>query len=124
MSVAAPSFLSQAPASPSSSLIVAEAAEIKWRQRNAPRSIQPVAMLKTPQESSRGTVDIHIAQAGAIGFELRVSLVQDIGHDDVIADGLNVEGHEVAWQALIGEWPVVVPSAVFVECEIIMRVTV
>src|ERR1700761_9458881 len=103
--------------------IVAEAAEIKRSQRNAPWSIQPVAVFETPQELSRGAVDIHIAQARPIGFELRAVLVQDVGHDNVVADGLRIERHEITWQALVDKWFIAIPPMVFVEREVIMRIS-
>src|SRR6185295_5747443 len=62
--------------------VMAEASEIEWRQRHAPRSIQPLAVLQTPQETAGGAVDIHEAQPWTVCFKRRPSLVQRIGDDN------------------------------------------
>ena len=42
-----------------------------------------------------------------------------ISHDNIIADGLNIERNKVAWQAIIDEWLVVAIVTILIEAEFI-----
>src|SRR6266576_901550 len=81
--------------------VVAEAPEIERSQSYTPRSVQPITVFETTQEPSRGTVDVYEAQAGAVGFERRASLVERIRNDNVVTYSLHVERHVVTRQVII-----------------------
>src|SRR5712664_273949 len=81
--------------------VMAEASEVKRSQSHAPRGVQPITVFETPQEPARGTINVHKAQAWAVGFKSRTFFVERIGDDNVVADGLHVERHIAAWQVFI-----------------------
>src|SRR5882757_11576065 len=83
--------------------VVAEASEIERSQSYTPRSVQPIAVFETTQEPACGTVDVHEAQAGAVGFEGRTSLVERIRNNNVVTYSLHVERHVVTRQVVIHE---------------------
>src|SRR5258705_9813305 len=83
--------------------IVAEASEIERSQSYTPRSVQPITVFQTTQEPACGTVDVNEAQAGAVGFEGRTSLVERIRNDNVVTYSLHVERHVVTRQVVIHE---------------------
>ncbi len=58
-------------------------------------------MFETPQEPASGAVNVHEAQAWAVGFKARTFHVERIRDDNVVADGLHVERNIVARQFLI-----------------------
>jgi len=60
-------------------------------------------MLETLQELTGGTENVHEAKSRAVGFKARTFLVEHIGDDNIVADGLHVKRHIVARQALIHE---------------------
>jgi hypothetical protein len=82
---------------------VAENAEVERRESYAPGRVEPVAVFEALKKSSIGGEDINVAQAGTIGFERVAFLVEDVGDDDVVPDGLDVEGHEIPGQTIVGE---------------------
>src|SRR5882762_3462931 len=81
--------------------VVAEASEIERSQSHTPRRVQPITVLETPQEPACGAVNVHEAQAWAVGFKARTFHVERIGDNNVVADGLHVERHIAAWQVFI-----------------------
>ena len=80
---------------------MAKASEIERSQRHTPRSIQPITVFETTQEPACGAVDVHEAQARAVCFKGRSSLVERIGDNNVVAYGLHVGKHVVVRQLLI-----------------------
>ncbi len=80
-----------------------EAPEIEWSQSHAPRSVQPITVLETLQELTSGTINVHEAKSRAVGFKARTFLVEHIGDDNIVADGLHVKRHIVVRQVLIHE---------------------
>src|SRR5258708_32684882 len=80
-----------------------EVSEMEGRQSHTPRSIQPITVLKTPQELARGSKYVYEPQAWAVGFKARTFLVEHIGNDNVVANRLDVEGHVIARQVVIRE---------------------
>src|ERR1700692_968342 len=64
-------------------------------------AFQPITMFETAQEPARGTINVHNAEARAVGFKARTFFVQRISDDNVVADGLHVERRVVAWQFFI-----------------------
>src|SRR5882672_1565 len=80
---------------------MAEASEIEWSHSNAPWSVQPIAVLEALQELASGTINVHEAKSRAVGFKARTFLVEHIGDDNIVADGLHVKRHIVARQILI-----------------------
>jgi len=85
-----------------------EGAEVLRGEGDSPGCIKPVAMLETLDEAPLGGEDIDIAKARAVGFERLTLLVESVGDDDIVADGLDVEGDVVAGQEGIGEGFVVI----------------
>ena len=57
--------------------------------------VEQVAMLEALDEAALGGEDVDIAKAWAVGFERLTLLVESVGDDDIIADGLDVEGNVV-----------------------------
>jgi len=68
---------------------------------HTPRRVQPITVFETPQEPACGAVNVHEAQAWAVGFKARTFHVERIGDNNVVADGLHVERHIAAWQVFI-----------------------
>src|SRR5436309_1963997 len=83
--------------------VMAEASEVKRSKNHAPWSVQPIAVLETPQEQTSGTINVHEAKSRAVGFKARTFLVEHIGDDNIVADGLHVERYVGARQLLIHE---------------------
>src|SRR5882757_70533 len=83
--------------------VMAEASEIKRSKSHAPRSVQPITVIETLQELTGGTKNVHEAKYRAVSFKARTFLVEHIGDDNIVADGLHVKRHIVARQALIHE---------------------
>src|SRR6266404_942761 len=81
--------------------VMAEASKIKRSHGHAPRSVQPITVLETLQELTGGTENVHEAKSRAVGFKARTFLVEHIGDDNIVADGLHVKRHIVARQILI-----------------------
>ena len=59
--------------------------------------------------------DIDKAKTGAVGFEGLALFVKNIGHDNVIADGLHVEGYEIAGKLFVHEGFVLASKAILVK---------
>src|SRR5213080_4205547 len=83
--------------------VMAEASEVKRSKSHAPRSVQPITVFDALQEAARGSINVHKAQARTVGFKRRTFLVEHIGDDYVVADGLHVKRHIVVRQVLIRE---------------------
>src|SRR5258708_34785161 len=73
--------------------VVAEASEVERSQSYAPRSVEPISVFETHQELACRTIDVHKAQAWTVAFEGRTFLVQHIGDNNIVADGLHIERH-------------------------------
>jgi hypothetical protein len=82
---------------------VAKGSKVERPEGYAPGRVEPVAVFDAPKELAIGGEDIDVAEAGAIGFEWVAFLVENEGDDDVVTDGLDVEGHEVSRKALVDE---------------------
>src|SRR5437588_389160 len=100
--------------------VMAEASEIKRSKSHAPWGVQPIAMFETLQEATRGSINVHKAQARTVGFKRRTFLVEHIGDDYVVADDLHVKRHVGARKLLIhkrivGRVTVLVIGGVLVE---------
>jgi hypothetical protein len=101
---------------------MAEAPEIKGSQRYTPRSVQPGAMLKTTQQLAGRRINIHVTETGAVGFKHATFLMQHVCHYNVISDGLHIEGHKIARQALIDEY-LVSALVIVIETSIVRSVS-
>jgi hypothetical protein len=78
--------------------VVAKDPEVERSEGYAPGRIEPVSVFEAFKELTIGGEDVDVPQTGAIGF-LRVAfLLQNEGDDDVVTDGLHVEGHEAQSQ--------------------------
>src|SRR6202012_3919479 len=77
--------------------------EIKRSKCHAPRSVQPITVLKTLQQSTSGTENIHKAESRTVGLKARTLLVKHVGDDNIVANSLHVKRHKVARQVLIRE---------------------
>ncbi len=60
-------------------------------------------MFEAVKEPAAGGEDVDEAQAGSCGYSSLAWLVKGEGDDDVVADGLDVEGHKVTGKKIIGE---------------------
>jgi len=83
--------------------VVTEASEIKRSESHAPRSVQPITMFETHQESP---VELYMSTNPKPGPSVSKSepyLVERIGDDNIVADRLHVEGHVGFRQLLIHE---------------------
>jgi hypothetical protein len=83
--------------------VVAKYAEVERREGYAPRCIEPVSVFETFKELTIGGKDVDVPEAGAVGFQGVAFLVEDEGDDDVVTDGLDVEGHEVPRKTIVRE---------------------
>ena len=83
--------------------VVAKYAEVKRGESYAPGGIEPVSVFEASEKLTIGREDVDVPEAGAIGFQGVAFLVEDEGDDDVVTDGLDVEGHEVPRKALVDE---------------------
>jgi hypothetical protein len=70
-------------------------------------------MLKALDKATLCGEDVDIAKAWAIGFERLTLLVESVGDDDIVADGLDVERNVVAGQETIGEGFIVIAVVIF-----------
>ncbi len=68
---------------------MAKASKVERGQGHTLRSVQPISMFQTKHELPRRFVDVHEPQSRPIGFKLRSFLMEHIGHDNVVADGLD-----------------------------------
>jgi hypothetical protein len=75
--------------------IVTEGAEVLRGKGYAPGSVEPVAMLEALEKAALGGEDVDIAKARAVGFARLTLLVESVGDDDIVADGLDVERNVV-----------------------------
>ena len=82
---------------------VAKDAEVERREGYAPGRIEPVSVFEAFKELTIGGEDVDVPEAGAIGFQGVAFLVEDEGDDDVVTDGLDVEGHEVPRKTIVRE---------------------
>src|SRR3984957_4359908 len=83
--------------------IVAKDAEVERRKSYAPGRIEPISVFEAFKELTIGGEDVDVPETGAISFQGIAFLVEDEGDDDVVTDGLNVEGHEVPRKTIVGE---------------------
>ena len=83
-------------------------AEVQRSERYSPGSVEPVAVFEALEQLAPGGIDIDEAQAGAGSFEGIAGEVQGVGDDDVVANGLDIEGDEVGRQTIVRERLVVV----------------
>ena len=60
-------------------------------------------MFEAVKESAAGGEDVDEPKAGSCGYRSVAFLVKDEGDDDVVTDGLDVEGHKVTGKKIIGE---------------------
>src|SRR5258708_27905082 len=60
-------------------------------------------MLEKQKIATCGTINVHETQARTVCFKRRTFLVDRIGDDNVVTDGLHVEGHIGTLQALVHE---------------------
>ena len=88
--------------------VVAEASKVERSKRHSPGRVEPIAMLETAEQLASRGIDINEAKAGAGSFKGVSGKVQSIGNDEVVSNGLYVEGHEVAGEMSVSEWPVVI----------------
>src|SRR5580698_7107886 len=82
---------------------MAESAEIERGQRDAPGRIEPVAVFQALQQCPRSRVDVNETQSRPVGFMRIVALMQGIGYDDIVADGLHIEWDVAPWQPQVLE---------------------
>lgn len=83
--------------------VVAKYTEVERREGYAPGRIEPVSVFEASKELTIGGEDVDVPEAGAIGFQRVAFLVEDEGDDDVVTDGLHVEGHEVPRKTIVRE---------------------
>jgi len=81
-------------------------------------------MFKALDKTTLGGEDVDIAKAWAIGFERLTLLVENIGDDNVVTDGLDVERNVVAGQETIGEGFIVIAVVVVVLIMVAIAVAV
>ena len=91
-----------------------DSAEVLRSESYSPGSVEPVAMLEALDKTTLGGEDVDIAKAWAVGFERLTLLVENIGDDNVVTDGLDVERNVVAGQETIGEGFTVIAVVVVV----------
>ena len=85
-------------------------AEVERSEGYAPGRVEPVAVFEAAQKSAIGGEDIDEAQAWTVGFKGLAFLVEDEGDDDVVADGLDIEGHKVPGKTIVAKGPVSQPG--------------
>jgi len=88
--------------------VVAEASKVERSKRHSPRCVEPIAMLETAEQLASRGIDINEAKAGTGSFKGVSGKVQSIGNDEVVSNGLYVEGHEVAGEMAVSERQVVI----------------
>ncbi len=104
--------------------IVTDSAEVLRSESYSPGSVEPVAMLEALDKTTFGGEDVDIAKPWAVGFERLTLLVENIGDDNVVTDGLDVERNVVAGQETIGEDFIVVVVVIAVGVVLILIVRV
>ena len=65
-------------------------------------------MLKTAEQCASRGIDVNEAKAGAGSFKRIAGKVQSVGNDEVVSNGLYIEGHEVTGEVAVSEWQVVI----------------
>src|SRR5207248_11045923 len=70
---------------------IRERPEVRWRQRDAPRCVQPAAARETAKQISIGVEFIDSAETGTRRFVVLVVFSLCVGHEEVPMDILNVE---------------------------------
>ena len=82
---------------------VAKDAEVEGREGYAHGRVEPVPVFETAKKSAIGGEDVDVPEAGSVGFKGVAFLVEDKGDDDVVTDGLYVEGHKVPGKTIVGK---------------------
>jgi len=101
---------------------VTDSAEVLRGEGYSPGSVEPIAMLEALDKTPLGGEDVDIAKAWAVGFERLTPLVENIGDDNVVTDGLDVERNVVAGQETIGEGFIVIAVVVLIAVVIAVAV--
>ena len=89
-----------------------EGAEVLRGEGDSPGCVEPVTMLEALDKATLGGEDVDIAKSWAVGFERLTLLVENIGDDNVVTDGLDVERNVVAGQETINEGFIVIAVVV------------
>lgn len=64
-------------------------------------------MFEAAQKSAIGGEDIDEAQAWTVGFKGLAFFMQDEGDNDVVADGLDIEGNKIPGKTIVAKGPVI-----------------
>src|SRR5215469_7688397 len=99
-----------------------EASKVQRCESHAPGRIEPRSMFKTPQEMSCRIEDVYESQPWAIGFEPRSFLMENVGDNNVAANRCDIEGNEIAREALVDKGFILAKIVVITEAVIIVMV--
>jgi hypothetical protein len=104
--------------------IVTESTEVLRSEGCSPGSVEPVTVFEALDKAALRGEDVDIAKAWAVGFERLTLLVENIGDDDIVAYGLDVEGYIVGGEETICEGFIVIAVVVVVVVVVLVAVAI